>query len=121
MSQHALLILSGIVDTLSSPLVGGVIVALTGLMLGDFATAIATAFRQKGSGLWGTTFEPLLVAEFLRSHVLGRLSPILILVLLASFVPALTPVVALAVTAYTAETLASIRANLGLGSDANAA
>lgn len=107
-----------IVSFLKDPMVGGVILTLVGLMLADLLTAIGAAFRRKGTGLLGSEFEPLVVAEFLRSHVLGRLLPIIFLVFLAKFSEPLVAVVALAVAAYTVETIASVKANLELASDA---
>lgn len=111
--QQALAALLNAISTLASPLVGGVIVALSALMVGDWITAVSAAARRKD-------VEPLILGEFLRTHVLGRLVPIVALVILASFTPALTPIVALGVASYTTESVASIRANLALPSDATA-
>lgn len=107
MDANTTAILNAIVDTLTSPAVGGAIVALAGLMVGDFLTAISAAFKND-------EISPLIIAEFLRSHVLGRLMPIVGLIVLSTFTPALVPVVGLAVGAYTVETIASIKANLDL-------
>ena len=106
--------LSNLVATLTSPAVGGVIVVLAGLMLGDLATGVGAALRRPGSGLFGSEFEPLYVGEFIRSHILGRLLPIVGIIVLSVITPPLVIVAGLAVTAYTAETLASIKENLEL-------
>lgn len=96
-----------ILSVLLDPKVGGLIVMLAGLMLADFAVAVGKAFQADN-------FQPLFVAEFLRSHVMGRLMPIVALVLLSTVAPPLVVVVGVSVAAYTVETVASIRANLSL-------
>jgi hypothetical protein len=111
-------LVSAFIEFVRQPAVGGVIVGLNALMVADFATAVAASFRTKGPGIFGSNFEPLFVAEFLRSHTLGRLLPIVVLILLTSIAEALVAVVALGVAAYTVETMASIKSNLSLPRDA---
>lgn len=88
-----------------SPEVGGVIVVLTILLVADFITGVSRAFRV-GVFQWGQ------VADFLGSHVIGRWLGLVVMAMLTPYAIVLVPVTALAVAAYSAETLASIRKNL---------
>lgn len=111
METVALAALSRIMDTLLSPAVGGVILTLAGLMLADFVTALAAAARAKD-------VEPLILGEFLRTHVMGRWVPIVALIILSTISQPLVAIAGLGVAAYTVETAASIKANLGLAKTA---
>jgi hypothetical protein len=95
------------IETLSSPEVGGVLILMTALLVADFLTGVSRAFRLK-------VFEWKLVADFLGTHVAGRWLGIAILVALSPASPAILAVSGLAVAAYTAESLASIRENVML-------
>jgi hypothetical protein len=94
-------------DALASPAVGGVLVVMTGLLLADVLTGVTAGFRTG-------TFDPAVMTKFLQTHIIGAWVPVVGLVLLAAFTPPLAVVAALAVTAYTAKTINSIRKNVAL-------
>ena len=98
------------IQTLTSPQVGGVIVLMAALLVADFVTGVSRAARLK-------VFQWDQVADFIGTHVVGRWAGIAILVLLAPYNPALVVLSGLAVAAYTAESLASIRENVMLPAD----
>lgn len=104
-------IIASLIATLTSPVVGGVAVTVSGLALADFVTGVAFAFRNG-------TFEPVYVSRFVQSHVLGSLLPIISLIVLSAFIEPLVIVTGAAVAAYTVSTLASIRENLSLPAEA---
>lgn len=100
-------ILNPLLAALASPAVGGVIVVMTGLLLADFLTGVTAAFRAG-------EFEAAYLPQFLQTHVVGQWVPTIALVILGTFTPPLAVVAALAVTAYTAATISSVRKNVRL-------
>lgn len=77
------------------------------LTTADLVTGVGAAARQG-------TFQASQVAKFIQSHVIGRVLPIASVAFLGHFEPALMVLAGLAATAYTAETLGSIRDSLSL-------
>jgi uncharacterized protein YqgC (DUF456 family) len=95
------------VQTMKSPEVGGVMVVLSVLLVADFVTGVTRAVRLG-------VFEWDVIADFIGTHVIGRWLGLVVLVALQPLSDVLVPVLGLAVAAYTAESLASIRTNIGL-------
>lgn len=83
------------------------VVGLVGLTVADFLTGITAAFRTG-------TFDPASIAQFLQTHVIGRVLPIAVVAVLGHFEPALWAIAGLAAGAYTVETINSIKKNLQL-------
>lgn len=92
---------------LADPAVGGVIAGLVILAIGDLVTGIGAAIREHA-------FEASLVATWVETHVLGRVLPIILCVLLGTQNLGMAAIAAASAGLYAVETLASIRRHLSL-------
>lgn len=77
------------------------------LTVADFVTGVSAAIAAK-------TFQSVWVADFISTHVVGRVFPITTVAVLGHFEPSLFILAGLASAAYVAETLGSIREALAL-------
>jgi hypothetical protein len=80
------------------------------LALGDFVTGTARAIRLG-------QFKVARVSEWVSQHLLGRVMPLAFLATLSPGNEPLMAIVAAGLATYTAETLASIKANLDWSTD----
>jgi hypothetical protein len=81
------------------------------LAVADLVTGVSAALRTG-------RFSPLVVADWVQTHLAARVLPIGVLLILAQWAEPLYAIAAVASATYVAETLASIRANLGVTDDA---
>lgn len=106
--------MEAIVATVASIANDPAIVGLLCVAAADTAVGIGTALRDGA-------FRLDQVGTFLASHVLARVFPLTALLLFGKGNPVIAAIATAAVAAYVAETVASMRRNLGLPDDEAAA
>lgn len=105
--------LQDILGAIQADPAGAIIVVAVAFALADFLTGVSRAIRMKA-------FDPRYLADWLQSHLLGRVMPIAGVALLGRFlaVEPLFAIAGLALATYVAEATVSIRDNLLVAKDA---
>jgi ABC-type uncharacterized transport system permease subunit len=84
------------------PVVTGLVTSLVVLTLADFVVAIGGAIKT-------STFSLAFTALFVQTHIMGRVLPIIAIIILGHWEPPLAVLAATAASAYALETIGSIR------------
>lgn len=86
----------------NDPVVTGLVTSLVVLTLADLVVAIGGAIKA-------STFSTDFIAMFIQTHIVGRVIPIIVIVVLGHWESALAVLAAAAASAYALETIGSIR------------